>query len=104
MLTRILPYIFEDQDWRGFFWSTVPGAGRTGTDEMDDDEGARPLAESLLLAMADLLFCPDFTVNSHRRGPVSTNRIPCLFILTFILAGSPIETKVSFAREPCSLT
>uniref|UniRef100_A0A8C7QEB9 HID1 domain containing n=1 Tax=Oncorhynchus mykiss TaxID=8022 RepID=A0A8C7QEB9_ONCMY len=68
MLTRILPYIFEDQDWRGFFWSTVPGAGRAVTDEMDDD-GARPLAESLLLAMADLLFCPDFTVNSHRRGP-----------------------------------
>ena len=30
MLTRILPYIFEDQDWRGFFWSTVPGAGRAG--------------------------------------------------------------------------
>lgn len=27
LLTRILPYIFEDADWRGFFWSTVPGAG-----------------------------------------------------------------------------
>lgn len=42
------------------------------TDELDDDDGARPLAESLLLAIADLLFCPDFTVHSHRRGPVST--------------------------------
>ena len=30
LLTRILPYIFEDADWRGFFWSTVPGAGRAG--------------------------------------------------------------------------
>lgn len=30
ILSRILPYIFEDQDWRGFFWSTVPGAGRAG--------------------------------------------------------------------------
>uniref|UniRef100_A0A3B5Q812 HID1 domain containing n=1 Tax=Xiphophorus maculatus TaxID=8083 RepID=A0A3B5Q812_XIPMA len=69
ILTRILPYIFEDQDWRGFFWSTVPGAGHAG---LDDDDGARPLAESLLLAIADLLFCPDFTVHSHRRGPVST--------------------------------
>uniref|UniRef100_A0A673AMZ6 Protein HID1-like n=1 Tax=Sphaeramia orbicularis TaxID=375764 RepID=A0A673AMZ6_9TELE len=59
ILTRILPYIFEDQDWRGFFWSTVPG--------LDDDDGARPLAESLLLAIADLLFCPDFTVHSHKR-------------------------------------
>lgn len=37
-----------------------------------DDDGARPLAELLLLAVADLLFCPDFTVQSHRRGaPVS---------------------------------
>lgn len=41
------------------------------TDELDEDDGARPLAESLLLAVADLLFCPDFTVHSHRRGPVS---------------------------------
>ena len=68
LLTRILPYIFEDPDWRGFFWSTVPGAGRGGGDE--DDENARPLAESLLLAVADLLFCPDFTVQSHRRSTV----------------------------------
>lgn len=41
-------------------------------DVEDDDEGARPLAESLLLALADLLFCPDFTVHSHKKGrPVS---------------------------------
>uniref|UniRef100_A0A8D0EE96 HID1 domain containing n=1 Tax=Salvator merianae TaxID=96440 RepID=A0A8D0EE96_SALMN len=70
LLTRILPYIFEDPDWRGFFWSTVPGAGRGGGDE--DDENARPLAESLLLAIADLLFCPDFTVQSHRKNNVDT--------------------------------
>lgn len=25
LLTRVLPYIFEDADWRGFFWSTLPG-------------------------------------------------------------------------------
>ena len=24
LLTRILSYIFEDPDWRGFFWSTLP--------------------------------------------------------------------------------
>lgn len=29
LLTRVLPYIFEDPDWRGFFWSSVPGAGRS---------------------------------------------------------------------------
>ena len=33
-----------------------------------DDEGARPLAESLLMAIADLLFCPDFTVQSHKKA------------------------------------
>ncbi|MGH0145451.1 UNVERIFIED_CONTAM: hypothetical protein FKN15_059883 [Acipenser sinensis] len=71
LLTRILPYIFEDADWRGFFWSTVPGVGRAGADEGDDDCG-RPLAESLLLAIADLLFCPEFTVQSHKKGSLDT--------------------------------
>ncbi|XP_064126854.1 protein HID1 isoform X4 [Loxodonta africana] len=35
LLTRVLPYIFEDPDWRGFFWSTVPGAGRAGDSAED---------------------------------------------------------------------
>ncbi|XP_077958736.1 protein HID1 isoform X7 [Gasterosteus aculeatus] len=69
LLTRVLPYIFEDADWRGFFWSTVPGAGASGRlDEDGDEDEARPLAESLLLAIADLLFCPDFTAQSHKKG------------------------------------
>ncbi|XP_022599156.1 protein HID1-like [Seriola dumerili] len=73
LLTRILPYIFEDADWRGFFWSTVPGAGRAGRlDEDGGDDEARPLAESLLLAVADLLFCPDFTVQSHKKSSADT--------------------------------
>lgn len=45
-------------------WALCPEQGE------DDDENARPLAESLLLAIADLLFCPDFTVQSHRRSTV----------------------------------
>ncbi|MEQ2206115.1 cell wall biogenesis protein, partial [Xenoophorus captivus] len=73
LLTRILPYIFEDADWRGFFWSTIPGAKRSGSlDEDDDETEARPLAESLLLAIADLLFCPDFTVQSHKKSNSDT--------------------------------
>lgn len=41
-----------------------------GEDEGEDE--ARPLAESLLLAIADLLFCLDFTVQStKKKGPVS---------------------------------
>ena len=37
LLTRILPYIFEDPDWRGFFWSTLPGQA------VEDGEVAHPL-------------------------------------------------------------
>uniref|UniRef100_A0A7N5ZUY3 HID1 domain containing b n=1 Tax=Anabas testudineus TaxID=64144 RepID=A0A7N5ZUY3_ANATE len=93
ILTRILPYIFEDQDWRGFFWSTVPGAGRSGLD--DDDDGARPLAESLLLAIADLLFCPDFTVHSHKKGPDSVENIQSIDSCEYIW-----EAGVGFAQSP----
>ncbi|XP_062295130.1 protein HID1 [Scomber scombrus] len=95
ILTRILPYIFEDQDWRGFFWSTVPGAGRAGTDDLDDDDGARPLAESLLLAIADLLFCPDFTVHSHKRGPDSVENMQSIDSCEYIW-----EAGVGFAQSP----
>uniref|UniRef100_A0AAY4APX5 Uncharacterized protein n=1 Tax=Denticeps clupeoides TaxID=299321 RepID=A0AAY4APX5_9TELE len=95
ILTRILPYIFEDPDWRGFFWSTVPGAGRAGVDD-DDDDGARPLAESLLLAIADLLFCPDFTVQSHKRGgPGSVEDMHTLDSCEYIW-----EAGVGFAQSP----
>ncbi|KAK3520427.1 hypothetical protein QTP70_024179 [Hemibagrus guttatus] len=98
ILSRILPYIFEDQDWRGFFWSTVPGAGRAGQmDEMDDDDdGARPLAESLLLAISDLLFCPDFTVQSHKKGgPDSLEDMQSLDSCEYIW-----EAGVGFAQSP----
>ncbi|XP_029621395.1 protein HID1 isoform X2 [Salmo trutta] len=94
LLTRILPYIFEDADWRGFFWSTVPGAGRAG-DEGDDD-GARPLAESLLLAVSDLLFCPDFTVQSHKRtGSDTAEDMQSIDSCEYIW-----EAGVGFAQSP----
>uniref|UniRef100_A0A8C7Y1L1 HID1 domain containing n=1 Tax=Oryzias sinensis TaxID=183150 RepID=A0A8C7Y1L1_9TELE len=95
ILTRILPYIFEDQDWRGFFWSTVPGAGRAGLNELDEDDGARPLAELLLLAVADLLFCPDFTVHSHKRGPDSVESMQSIDSCEYIW-----EAGVGFAQSP----
>ncbi|XP_071318328.1 protein HID1b [Trachinotus anak] len=97
LLTRILPYIFEDADWRGFFWSTVPGAGRAGRlDEDGGDDEARPLAESLLLAIADLLFCPDFTVQSHKKNSSDTSEAAhsidsCEYIW---------EAGVGFAQSP----
>uniref|UniRef100_A0A673NPX2 Protein HID1-like n=1 Tax=Sinocyclocheilus rhinocerous TaxID=307959 RepID=A0A673NPX2_9TELE len=94
LLTRILPYIFEDPDWRGFFWSTVPKVGKS-LDE-GDDESTRPLAESLLTAISDLLFCPDFTVESHSRtsadGPSDIQSMDsCEFIW---------EAGVGFAQTP----
>uniref|UniRef100_A0A8C7GFG1 HID1 domain containing n=1 Tax=Oncorhynchus kisutch TaxID=8019 RepID=A0A8C7GFG1_ONCKI len=88
LLTRILPYIFEDADWRGFFWSNVPGARQ----DEDNDDGARPLAESLLLAVSDLLFCPDFTVQSHKRAEEDMQSIDsCEYIW---------EAGVGFAQSP----
>ena len=56
LLTRIIPFIFEDPDWAGFFWSE--SGGETG--------GGGELAPRLLSAVSDLLFCPDFTVSSSR--------------------------------------
>ncbi|XP_045924892.1 protein HID1b [Micropterus dolomieu] len=98
LLTRILPYIFEDADWRGFFWSTVPGAGRSGglDKDADDDDEARPLAESLLLAIADLLFCPDFTAQSHKKnGPDTTEDMRSIDSCEYIW-----EAGVGFAQSP----
>ena len=54
LLTRLIPFIFEDPDWRSFFWSTP---------EQEDDQTL--LGKSLLLAISDLLFCPEFTVSSE---------------------------------------
>ena len=34
LLTRILPYIFEEPDWRGFFWSTLPGHSDDNNEEV----------------------------------------------------------------------
>ncbi|XP_023672323.1 protein HID1-like isoform X2 [Paramormyrops kingsleyae] len=97
LLTRILPYIFEDPDWRGFFWSTVSGISQDRAEDVEDDEeDPHPLAESLLLALADLLFCPDFTVQSQLRGggpdtAESTHLDSCEYIW---------EAGVGFAQSP----
>nr|CAD7406046.1 unnamed protein product [Timema cristinae] len=46
LLTRLLPYIFEDPDWRGFFWSSLPGQSQE-----DEEEQSMPLAQSLINAI-----------------------------------------------------
>ena len=62
LMTRILPYIFEDPDWRGFFWSSLPAAAsdskkRDSSDEQAEEE-APPLAQSLLNALSVCYFPP----------------------------------------------
>ncbi|XP_059180455.1 protein HID1-like [Centropristis striata] len=97
LLTRVLPYIFEDADWRGFFWSTVPGAGRAGHVDEDGEDESRPLAESLLLAVADLLFCPDFTAQSHKKSssPDTAEDLRSIDSCEYIW-----EAGVGFAQSP----
>ena len=74
LLTRLVPYIFEDPDWRSFFWSAIPSTSQSGAHN-DDDEvttpvtgDAVPLAQSLLNAVCDLLFCPEFCVAPNKSG------------------------------------
>ncbi|XP_026678544.1 protein HID1 [Diaphorina citri] len=71
LLTRLIPYIFEDMDWRGFFWSSLPSKSTSDDNEGEgstpaEDVESVPLAQSLLNAICDLLFCPDFTVASNK--------------------------------------
>ncbi|XP_050393670.2 protein HID1 [Patella vulgata] len=90
LLVRILPYIFEDPDWRGFFWSTLPGHSEDGETE------SPPLAQSLLSALTDLLFCPDFTVASNRKaGPDNPEDMHSIDSCEYIW-----EAGVGFAHSP----
>lgn len=43
LLTRVLPYIFEDPEWKGFFWSSLPS-------QSEDEDESLPLAQSLMNA------------------------------------------------------
>ncbi|XP_045214651.2 protein HID1-like isoform X4 [Mercenaria mercenaria] len=90
LLTRVLPYIFEDPDWRGFFWSTLPG-------QVEDAENdSPPLAQTLLNALCDLLFCPEFTVASGRKsGPDNPEDMTSIDSCEYIW-----EAGVGFAHSP----
>jgi len=96
LLTRILPYIFEDPDWRGFFWSTVPGQAEPGPgNEEAQEEPTTPLAQSLVAAVCDLLFCPDFTVYAKRAGPDKPGDLANIDSCAYIW-----EAGVGFATSP----
>ena len=96
LLTRILPYIFEDPDWQGFFWTSLPAQASK------DDHGTEssvPLAQSLVLAVSNLLFCPDFTVVSHQKkgSPEKPDDLSGIDSCEYIW-----EAGVGFPRSPPS--
>ncbi|XP_033222118.1 protein HID1 isoform X3 [Belonocnema kinseyi] len=87
LLTRVLPYIFEDPDWKGFFWESLPGK---------EDDQSMPLAHSLLNSLCDLLFCPDFTVAlSKKLGPDKAEELQSVDSCEYIW-----EAGVGFAHSP----
>lgn len=89
LLTRLLPYIFEDPEWRGFFWSSLPN-------QCEDEEESLPLAQSLQNAVCDLLFCPDFTVIGTRKiGPDKAEDLSAIDSCEYIW-----EAGVGFAHSP----
>ncbi|XP_065899919.1 protein HID1-like isoform X2 [Dysidea avara] len=67
LLTRILPFLFEHAEWRDLFWSPI-------TVSENEEVPSLTLAQTLLSAITDLLFCPDFTVvakkSAGREQPV----------------------------------
>ncbi|XP_045498498.1 protein HID1 [Colias croceus] len=89
LLTRVLPYMLEEPEWHSFFWSSLPAAA---------ENESIPLAQSLINAICDLLFCPDFTVTSTKRsGPERAEELSSLDSCEYIWAGG-----VGFARSPAS--
>ncbi|KAG6454873.1 hypothetical protein O3G_MSEX008910 [Manduca sexta] len=78
--------MLEEPEWHGFFWSSLPAAA---------ENESVPLAQSLINAICDLLFCPDFTVVSTKRsGPERAEELSSLDSCEYIWAGG-----VGFARS-----
>ncbi|KAM3726835.1 Protein HID1 [Dirofilaria immitis] len=88
LLTRICPYLFEDSDWKDFFWSLSPA-------EENEQFSHQPLACTLISALTDLLFCPEFTVSSLRNHTGSSDDLNTIDSCEYIW-----EAGVGFATRP----
>lgn len=88
LLIRVLPYLFEDSDWRGFFWSVPPA-------DQHDQHANQPLACTLMSALTDLLFCPDFTVAALNSNPGGIDDLSTIDSCEYIW-----EAGVGFATKP----
>uniref|UniRef100_A0A0N4ZBJ9 Protein HID1 n=1 Tax=Parastrongyloides trichosuri TaxID=131310 RepID=A0A0N4ZBJ9_PARTI len=68
-LTRIIPFMYENEEWRKYFWTT----------EFDTEPGKSPktIASKLLSALSDLLFVIDFTVKkvSDDQGTIGGRQV-----------------------------
>ncbi|CAH8592156.1 unnamed protein product [Schistosoma intercalatum] len=92
LLTRLLPFIFEDTEWRSFFWSPLPVDPSVSREQVE----FVPLAQSLLSALCDLLFCPDFTVHSiSKSGPEGPEDMHTIDSCEYIW-----QSGVGFAQAP----
>ncbi|EFO25892.1 HID-1 protein [Loa loa] len=88
LLTRVCPYLFEDSDWKNFFWSVPPA-------EENEQFPHQPLACTLVSALTDLLFCPEFTVSSLRSQPEGPDDLSAIDSCEYIW-----EAGVGFATRP----
>lgn len=94
LLTRLLPYIFEEPEWRGFFWSDISVNQPTASNE--EYIIKPPLAQRLIQTLSDLLFCPDFTVASKKKkGPDNPEDIHTIDSCEYIW-----EAGVGFSQSP----
>ena len=57
--------MFEDEEWRTYFWSALPQSDATAK--------PIPLASALLTCLGDLLFCPGFTVAKLANSETTDN-------------------------------
>ncbi|CEF60160.1 Protein HID1 [Strongyloides ratti] len=53
-LTRIIPFMYESDEWKNFFW--------TYEDETESSQKPKTIASNLVTALSNLLFVIDFTV------------------------------------------
>uniref|UniRef100_A0A5S6QMK6 Protein HID1 n=1 Tax=Trichuris muris TaxID=70415 RepID=A0A5S6QMK6_TRIMR len=91
ILTRLMPHMFEEPEWRGYFWSSVP-APKEGPTIIPADT---PLAKVLLTSICNLLFCPDFTVGSPKKGPETVDDLKVVDSCEYIW-----EAGIGFAASP----
>ncbi|CAD6185152.1 unnamed protein product [Caenorhabditis auriculariae] len=84
LLTRLMPYMLEEAEWRGYFWSPIPHG-----------DSQRPLAAVLLEVLSDLLFCPDFTVSNLNTSAERVDDLSSIDSCEYIW-----EAGVGFGTKP----